>query len=170
MKLSKEKIMREAERFLKRTEQYQDNRYLADEDNFQIAYVLAKDGRTQPENIIAYAMHDDTMICFYPFRKNEPAFDDWSFNFDTHLFEDLENGYEIVGMSLDCHFGVWATIEDWKDGDIDHVEGMQKYLAHCKRNGITKGLLEEKVSYDGMDVMTLYSKTTLEKGNSEKER
>lgn len=170
MKLSKAKLMREAERFLKRTKAYQENRELGCDGNYEIAYVIAKAGRTQPESVLAYAIYEDSMLSFYPFRGETSLCEDWAFNFDDDLFEPLENGYEIVGMTLDSHFGVWATIEDWKDGDIEHENGMQKYLAYCKRNGVTKELLQEKVSYDGMDVMELYVKEVPEKQKREQER
>lgn len=170
MKLSKAKLMREAERFLKRTKAYQENREFGCDGNYELAYVITKAGRTQPESVLAYAMYEDSMLSFFPLREEPNLCEDWAFNFDDNLFEPLEDGYEIVGMTLDSHFGVWATIEDWKDGDIEHENGMQKYLAYCKRNGVTKELLQEKVSYDGMDVMELYVKESLKKQKGEQER
>lgn len=109
MKLSREKIMREAERFLKRTEQYQQRKRSGEDENFQIEFVLAKEGRTQPEDIIAYAAYEDNVICFYPFRKEKTAVDDWAFDFDNDLFGYLEKGYEIMGMTLNSHFTVSAA-------------------------------------------------------------
>lgn len=169
MKLSREKIMRESERFLKRTAQYQQKRYSGEDENFQVKIVLVKEGSVQPENIITYAACEDTIIYFYPFRKQEAAVDYWAFEFDKDLFGYLEKGYRIAEMTLDSHFAVWGTIEAWKDGNIEHGDGMRKYLAYCKQNGITKRLLEEKVFYTGMDVMTLYSPKPVEKGSSGKQ-
>lgn len=42
MKLSKEKIMREAARFLKRTAEYQNDRDVDKAENYQIQYILLK--------------------------------------------------------------------------------------------------------------------------------
>ena len=55
MKLSKEKILRQTERFLKRTEEYQDGREIDKSLNYQIQYILSKEGNMQPEMIIAHA-------------------------------------------------------------------------------------------------------------------
>ena len=62
----------------------------------------------------------------------------------------------IVGMSMDCHFDVWSTIEAWQD-EIETEKGMQKYLKYCRQNRITKEKIETETGLSGMmDVMTLY--------------
>src|SRR5699024_6561688 len=80
----------------------------------------------------------------------------WGFNFDRDLFEYLETGYAITGMSMDSHLSVWYTIGAWHNGYIEHENGMQKYLGYCKKSGITAEKLKKEVGYSGMDVMTLY--------------
>lgn len=163
MKLSKAKIMREAERFLKRTAEYQEDRDVEKSENYRIQYVLSKGNGTQPENVVAYAYSEyrEQEILFCPFRKGETVCYNWSSDFGHDLFEPLENGDEIVGMTLGCHSAVWTMIEDFHDRDGEYRKGMQMYLAYCKRNGITKQLLQEKVSHEGMDVMALYKKDDL---------
>lgn len=172
MKLSKAKMMREAERFLKRTADYQEDRDVDKAENYKIQYVLSEDGRMQPETVIAcaYSEYREQEISFYPFRKEETVSYNWAVDFDYDLFETLEHGGEIIGMTLNCHYCIWTAIENFHDGDIEYDKGMQKYLAYCKRNGVTKELLQEKVSYDGMDVMELYVKEVPGKQKREQER
>lgn len=172
MKLSKAKIIREAERFLKRTAEYQKDRDVDKSENYKIQYILSEDGRMQPETIIvsAYSEYQEQEISFYPFRKEKTVGYNWSVDFEYDLLKTLEHGGKIVGMTLNCHYCIWTTIAIYHDGDIEHEKGMQKYLAYCKRNGVTKELLQEKESYDGMDVMELYVKEVPEKQKREQER
>ncbi len=155
MKLSKEKMWRSSERAMKRTKGYQEYREFGQDENYELAYVLAKGRNPCAEDIIAVAMYEDDAIQFFPFSDRE-EFDLWGFNFDRDLFECLETGYEIVGMSMDSHLNVWYTIGAWHNGYIEHENGMQKYLGYCKRNGITEEKLKKEVGYSGMDVMTIY--------------
>lgn len=155
MNLSKEKMWRSAERALKRTEGYRWNREFGQEENYELMYVLAKGKYPRARDVIAVAGYEDTAIQFHPIA-GDGEIDLWGFNFERDLFELLQAGYEIAGMSLDCHAGVWYTIEDWHDGGIEQEKGMQKYLGYCKRNGITKEQLEKKVGYAGMDAMAMY--------------
>jgi len=169
MKLSKEKMMREAERVLKRTEEYQSNRELGIDENYQIIYLLTKGSKATSDNVIVFAGCEEAVISFNPFRDEKPI-ENWDFNFESDLFGSLESGYELAEMSLECHCNVWCTIEDWH-GDIECLKGMQKYLGYCKRNGITREKLQSKVAYSGMDVMTLYDpKTDRAKRSQEYER
>lgn len=161
MKLSKEKIMREAGRFLKRTKEYQEDREVDKAENYQIQYILSKEGGTQPETVIVYAYSEyrEQEIFFYPFRKEETVSHNWSSDLNSDLLEPLGNGYGIVGMTLECHSAVWEMIEESYNRDGKYSKGMQAYLSYCKQNGITKQLLQEKVLHDGGDIMKLYKKS-----------
>lgn len=82
---------------------------------------------------------------------------EWDYNVDSYLFDDLENGYEIIYMPLDYHYGVWCCINE-QQNEIDHIEGMQKYLQYCKDHHITHDVLLNLGNYakDVPDVMELY--------------
>lgn len=168
MKLSREKIWRLAERTLKRTEHYQRYRELGDEDNYELMYVLAKGKDFHGANVTAVAGYEDQAMLFYPFADRKEI-DLWGFNFERDLFDDLQAGKEIIGMTPECHADVWYTLENWQ-GKTESVRGMQKYLAYCKRNGVTKEFLQKEAAYDGMDVMGLYVKEVPEKQKREQER
>lgn len=159
MKLSNEKMVRAAERALKRTEEYQSKREDGSEENYKLIYVLAKGKQPNSENIIAVAGLEEMCIQLHPFTSDKEIWL-WGFNFERDLFEFLEDGYHIVDMTMDCHYDVWGTIEEWHNGDIEHLEGMQKYLGYCKKNGITKEKLNKEVGYSGMDAMSLYDQKT----------
>jgi len=159
MKQSKDKIMRMAERYLKRTAIYQEQKDLPADEQYNLQYVLKGHSKDSSEQMIAYAGNMEIMISFNPYnQKKEISYHaDWSYDIDA-IFDYLEDGYELVGMSLECHYGVWRNIEEGHDGDIEHLQGVQKYLDYCKRNAVTKVKLQKELSYSGMDVMKLYEK------------
>lgn len=161
---NKEKIMRQAERALKRTVAYREKRSDSHdpEDNFQLAYVVAKGSKSTPETAIAYAYYLDEILLFNPFEGNSDAklIGDWAFNFDGALFMYLEQGYMLVGASALTHSLVWGEIEECHgNGSINFPKGMQQYLYYCKQNGVTVSLLRKEQGYSGMDVMKLYDKS-----------
>ena len=100
--MSKEKLFRLAERTLKRTEAYQDNRELdvPDSENYKIDYLLVKGGKSASEDVIAYASYEDEMLRFRPLEEKDKPFWDSSAKFDTEidLFQYLEEGYSLAGM------------------------------------------------------------------------
>lgn len=155
MNINKEKMWRSAERALKRTKRYQDYREFGQKENYELVYVLTKGKYPRGNDVIAVAGYDEEAIQFYPFG-NRKEFDLWGFNFECDLFECLQEGYELAGMSMECHVNVWYTIEESHECGIEYEKGMQKYLGYCKRNGITKERLEKEADYKGLDAMTLY--------------
>lgn len=170
MNWNKEKIMRVAERTLKRTEPYLENRSDSNnpENNYQLDYVLAKGSSPTPDTAIAYAHCLDEIISFNPLDSDAHAQNvwEWAFSFDSELFEYLEQGYDLAGMSLEAHCAAWSEIEEYHDNDgIIHPKGMQRYLDYCKRNRVTAELLCRELQYDGMDVMTLYDKKAVKAEN-----
>lgn len=173
---NKAKIMRMAERALKRTEAYLKNRSDSNdpESNYQLDYVLAKGGKSAPGAAVAYAHYLDEIISFDPLKDddNTQSVWHWTFNFDGDLFERLAQGYDLVGMSLEAHCAAWNEIEESHDsGGINSPKGMQQYLNYCKRNGVTAELLHKELQYDGMDAMTLYDKSAVrEKAHHDRER
>lgn len=162
MMLNNEKLMRFTERVLKRTPEYQENREfeIPDEENYKIAYVLFKGSKNAPEDAVAYASRYDEMLRFRPLSPKESSLCDYGvvFTLDDDLFQPLEEGSAIAGMSLEFHYNVWCEIELSHQGGIQHTCGMQKYLHYCKQHGITRNLLAEQTGYDGMDVMQLYDR------------
>ncbi len=162
---NKAKIMRQAERALKRTEVYRENRSDSSdpESNYQLDYVLVKGSKSVPDTAIAYAHFEDDIISFNPFQSSDAkSIWDWAFNFDSDLFMYLEQGYDLAGMSLGTHSAVWEEIaERHGDDSINYPKGMQHYLNYCKRNGVTVELLQKERQYDGMDVMVLYDKAAV---------
>jgi hypothetical protein len=170
MKLSNERMVRSAERALKRTGKYQEHRELGYTENYEVLYILVKGKPQNSDEMIAFAGIEETVISFHPFKNGE-VMELWDFNVDSHLFEYLEFGYELAGMTVDSHYNVWCTIEEWHNGDIENKKGMQKYLGYCKRNHITKEKLQADAGYSGMDVMTLYdAKADRTKAKQEPER
>lgn len=162
--MSNTTIMRDAERFIKRMVEYEDNRDDGNDENFEIHFVLKKSDKSAVTDVIAHATHIDMGISFRPYSNdviNYYYYDDVIyFSYDNDLFGMLEDGYEIAGISKDAHCCIWYDIEEGQNDGFTHAAGMQMYLGYCKRNGVTLEKLRQSVSYDGIDVMTLYDGKT----------
>lgn len=157
---SNEKIMRRAERALKRTECYLENRAASKSLGcaYELDYVL-----TKTDAAIAYAHCADEIIKFDPFKSDVIAqsVSDWAFSLDSDLFFYLESGYKLAGMTPGTHYEAWAEISERHENGISYLIGMQQYLHYCKQNKITVDYLRKEFQYDGLDVMTLYDRAAL---------
>lgn len=167
MNLSVEAIVRKANRYLKRTECFKEQRLweCPDEINYQLLYVLTKGDPALPEKIIAYAgmpEEADSVILFWPYGKEDYSdwHEAWGFHFERDLFEDLEDGYELLWMSDETHGNVWAAITNWVEwgDDVEAKEGLQKYLEFCMKNGINKEYLQKDFPGDLIDVIERYGR------------
>ena len=88
----------------------------------------------------------------------------WRFNYEEHLFEYLENDYQMFNSNdFVVHYNVWNYIEEMYPEEIENKKGMQNYLKYCKENGITKTKIENEVKCDVPDVMKLYKDKTKRK-------
>lgn len=103
---------------------------------------------------------DEEIILFAPFTKEQENgymnVPEWDFNFDEYLFKDLQNGYEIGYMSVDVHYGLWQTIEDLYPEDLEHKDGVKKYLQYCKDNNITRDFIDDEFKMPIPDIMKYY--------------
>ena len=109
--------------------------------DFSLAYVLKV--KDECQNCYAVAMNGDEIIGFNPFESEINNLPDWDFNIDTEVFEELEWNREIIYMSMDCHYGIWCEVSQYYPEDIEHKEGMQKYLKYCKKNKIDINKIQE---------------------------
>ena len=167
MNISKEKIWRSAQRALKRTKCYQNYREM--EENYELVYVLTEGKYPHGDNVVVVAVYENVAIQFYPFGNREEL-ELWGFNLERDLFECLQEGYELAGMSMESHAVVWDFIDKCHE-KIESEKGMQKYLGYCKRNGITRERLEKEGNYSGIDVMVLYDpKANRTKKHKDRER
>lgn len=147
-KLDIEKILNETKELLKNGEEYKD---------MEICYVL-EDTKDKSNSIIV-AMHNDDIIEINPFTKEVSDVADWAYNIDDDVFAMLETDKKISYMSMDMHYGIWQTIEQWYPEDLEHKKGMQKYLKYCKDNKITKDVIEKETKLDKLpDAMKYYKK------------
>ena len=151
------------EKAIKRTRAYQDNREkgIVDSDNYQVAYILTN-GDTL-KDAVAYAEYEDTMLYFRSLEESEHAVENYEdvFAFGCDLFEWLEEGYQLVEMSLKFHVYAWNALKCNQE-DFGISNGIQLYLDYCKQNGIEKELLEKETGYNVMDAMALYDEQAVQ--------
>jgi hypothetical protein len=171
MDIYKKRLLEFAERTLKQTKNYQNNREMgmSEDENYKVSYLLCKGSVKAPESVLAYAVNEESVLLFHPL--DEPIFEnvlnDMLFYFDYDLFQYLEGGYDLTFMTSDAHSGVWYEISQGHGtSEIACVGGMQKYLHYCKTHNITKERLARDVGYDGMNVMTLYDRSAVKEKRS----
>lgn len=132
--------------FLKTNEDYED---------FELEYILVDNKELSKSIIIAF--HYDEIIQIDPYTMDINSVPEWAYNFDEDIFKELENNKEISYMSMDTHYNIWETIQQWYPKDIEHKKGMQKYLKYCKDNKITKEVIEKEVKLDvSVDAIKYY--------------
>lgn len=170
---NKEKIMREAERALKRKATYQKERGYGNDENYALELVLYKGDPKDPEDMLVYGMIDQESFWFHLTGddQKEVAIPPMEIDYDDNLFKDLENGYEIAGMSMEGHYGVWVTldaIENTEFSQTSRPEGLAKYLLCCRQNGVTVQKLREETGYDGQDMLKVYQEPIRQVEKSQK--
>lgn len=118
--------------------------YILKDDNSIYSLSVSK---SDPDEIISFIKDNDgnSIYEYVP---------DWDFSLDSYLLEDLEKGREIVYMPLEVLLMVWNEIGRNID-EIDHTDGLQKYLSYCQEQGINRKTLSitgEEVT----DISNLY--------------
>lgn len=112
-------------------ERLEDSEY----NEFEIIYIL-KD-KDNFENYYSVAVNGDEIIGFNSLKQEIEYLPGWDYSADNYLFKDLEEKKEIIYMSIYCHYGIWNEINNYYPEDINHKNGMQKYLRYCKNHDIT---------------------------------
>ncbi len=116
--------------------------------DFQICFILSKQ-KNNDVHYLAYAYNDDLNEIISIRFTDENSFDihheaEWDFNIDEYFLYELESGYEVNHIPLEEHYNIWCAIDEQCD-DIEHQDGLQKYLSYCHVNGISSheiGLLQ----------------------------
>lgn len=159
MNFNNAKMMRYAERVLKRLKVYQEIRELG--ESFELYYLLVKNGNEK--DALAYALNADEAIAFNPFSENPnqsvKQYDSTLLFNDNSLLNHLEDGYRLVGMLPDAHYCVWMDLLAG-DMETDYPEGLKKYMQFCKQNGVTMEKMIEN-GYDGSDMLAAFKQKNI---------
>lgn len=160
----KEKIQDEVKSLLeqKETEDFLwDKHLISNPKTLSEIYVLVNS--KNPKNSVVVMYDTDTeKFCFIkPYMKKLEdkisALEEWRFNYEEHLFEYLENDYQMFNSNdFVFHYNVWNYIEEMYPEEIENKKGMQKYLKYCKEQGITKEKIERKLNSDVPNVMRFF--------------
>lgn len=166
MNFNNAKMMRYAERVLKRLTVYQENREF--NHNYEFYYLLVKDGNEK--DAIAFALNEDEAITFNPFVENPDQsvkqYDSTLLFNDNSLFNHLEDGYRLVGMLPDAHDCVWSCLSA-EDMETDYPEGLKKYMQFCKQSGVTLEKMKEN-GYNGEDILSTFKQKNVSSRNFER--
>lgn len=128
-----------------------------------IEEILSKrnDDGTVGYQILAIDKEDDSNMYAVridmPERQKFQELAEWDYNIDDYLFADLEDGFNIVYMSLLQHYGIWTMIDE-NINEFDHSEGLNKYLHYCKTHNISRDTiaLRDHIAMNVPDIMNSY--------------
>lgn len=129
-----DKITNEVNEYLKSDSEYSNmviELILYDKDKGKYD-IYVSDGR------IGHLIYENNKLSDYE------EFLDWDYSVDGYIFYNLENGYDIVYITDDTHYGIWCEINNYSLEDINYKDGFNKYLNYCKDNNITNEYLDEK--------------------------
>lgn len=142
-----EKLKEEFNNILRESEEYKD---------YEIKYIFHY---KKEDTYEAIAVYDDEIASIFYHSKEIEVLLDPLYNFDDEIFGSIEkmNG-EIVYMDLDTHCFIWKYIYDLYPYDIENKKGMLDYLEYCKKNNITKELLDKYNEVDNPDAMVYLDK------------
>lgn len=123
------------------------------------SYILVSNNDDQPKKykIIAFDKENEENICCLELQGENTNFyhvPEWDFNIEDYLLYDLENGYDMGFAPLEQHYGLWCSIDQWKD-EIEHTDGLQSYLKYCKQNDITPKTIGH-LGLNKVDITNLY--------------
>lgn len=96
------------------------------------------------KDLLAYAHYNDEGLIFKPLEWASSAhtISSWTFNLGRDLLPHLENGYEIAWMSIGTHFSIWEELHRASADESPHQLALRKYLAFCKRTGVTEDMVK----------------------------
>lgn len=125
--------------------------------NYKIMYILSNENKKDTYLAFAVSKEDPDQMISIKFDMDKFEIHnvpEWDFYIDEYLLNYLENDHCLEYMSLECHYDVWCSIDQWRD-DIVNIEGLQKYLKYCQINDITPSLIS-KVVNNPVNIMDLY--------------
>ena len=76
---------------------------------------------------------------------------EWDYSFDDYELDYLEQGYNIVYMPDSTHAAYWTLIDRYYD-EIEHREGLIRYLDYCKIHHIYHDYLMESCECELPDI------------------
>lgn len=127
--------------------------------DYVLDYILTKKNEHGTIDFQGYATSredpDEMISCLYTDGRKECQYvPEWDFNVDDYLFESLENGHEISYMSLECHYNIWCSVDENRE-ELNHLDGLQKYLSYCQKNNITPETIAN-ITGHFVNIMDLY--------------
>lgn len=86
-------------------------------------------------------------------KKYRELFDE---GIEGFIFENLDNGYEPVYMSLDIHADLWMFLDDYINETDYFLNGVYSYMNFCLKTGISHKLLFSHFQYIFEDLIRVF--------------
>ena len=148
-----EETVKKVNEILKNDEEYKDDKAM------QVQYILL-DKDNQIDDIVCYGWDGILSVDSKTFDIETIA--EWSYDYETDLFNQLKDGKTIGYMTAEVHYDIWCRINEWYPDSINYEDGLDIYIKYCDENGITKEYLDKKMELDTPDIMENF--TNLEVG------
>lgn len=128
---------------------------LLKKDNEQYKVIIEATNKECPDEVICYE-NDKNIASNLDINDHVYEVTEWSWNIDDNFLSRLENGYEIVFMDMDTHYGMWCVINEQGIDGIECKDGLNKYILFCKNNGISVQTIKSTVGFQINDIYPLY--------------
>ena len=119
-----------------------------------INFILVNQNNSDIKCIVSDGM--ETIVGFDKDTNNYYDIPYYDYNFDKHLFGELDKNYHIGYMNDIDHYYIWRTIMELYPENLNYKDGVQKYLQYCVDNGITKEYIDDKTGFDTPDIMDFF--------------
>lgn len=143
----------EVQEYLRRNDDYED---------YEVEFALGNPINENDINVVALSDEGDAIIINPNDLENIYYLLPALYNWDEDFFHKLEEDYEIIYVSMNCHYNIWETINEWYPNDIEHITGMHKYIEYCKENNINKEVIDKVIGLNVIDVMQMLEKEEFE--------
>lgn len=148
-----EETVKKINEILKNHEDYKDDQAM------QVQYILLNKDN-QVDDIVCFGWNGILSVDSKTFELDTIA--EWSYDYETDLFEQLQDDKTIGYMTVEAHYDIWCKINEIFP-DIDYKEGLELYIKYCDEYGITKEYIDKMVELDTPDIMDNF--TNLEVGD-----
>ena len=138
-------IINKVEKAIKNDEDYNYN------FEMKVNYIMI-DKKDKSQSYAIVELDYNQLVIVYLENMEMRDIAEYAYTIDNDIYGDLESGKEIAYMSLDVHYGIWQDAHYYYyPEDIQHKEGLKKYLQYCKDKHIDKNLLNEVMDAEKFD-------------------
>ena len=126
-----EETVRKVNEILKNDEEYKDDKAM------QVQYILL-DKDNQIDDIVCYGWDGILSVDSKTFDIETIA--EWSYDYETDLFNQLKDGKTIGYMTAEVHYDIWCRINEWYPDSINYEDGIRHIYKYVMKMVLQKNI------------------------------